>query len=119
MIPDVQKLINQSGNVSVDIFNTRLIKPPTSVLIFPLKVKQHIFGVVFCMSSVQTDFSDVSPKVREVCDIMSYHLMSLLSTSLAADYRVSRVWGGWGEGLIGLGLGFLEGSPRLAALWYF
>ncbi len=38
MIPDVQKLINQSGNVSSDIFNTRLIKPPTSVLVFPLKV---------------------------------------------------------------------------------
>ena len=49
MIPDVQKLINQSGNVSIDIFNTRLIKPPTSVLVFPLKVKQNIFGVVFCM----------------------------------------------------------------------
>ncbi len=39
MIPDVQKLINQSGNVSIDIFNTRLIKPPTSVLVFPLKVR--------------------------------------------------------------------------------
>jgi hypothetical protein len=38
MIPDVQKVINQSGNVSADIFNTRLIKPPTSVLVFPLKV---------------------------------------------------------------------------------
>jgi hypothetical protein len=38
MIPDVQKLINQSGHVSVDIFNTRLMKPPTSVLVFPLKV---------------------------------------------------------------------------------
>ena len=40
MIPDVQKLINQSGNVSMDIFNTRLIKPPTSVLVFPLKVRE-------------------------------------------------------------------------------
>lgn len=40
MIPDVQKLINQSGNVSVDIFNTRLIKPPTSVLVFPLKARK-------------------------------------------------------------------------------
>ena len=43
MIPDVQKLINQSGNVSIDIFNTRLIKPPTSVLVFPLKV-DHMRG---------------------------------------------------------------------------
>lgn len=39
MIPDVQKVINHSGNVSADIFNTRLIKPPTSVLVFPLKVR--------------------------------------------------------------------------------
>lgn len=37
MIPDVQKLINQSGYVSSDIFNTRVIKPPTSVVVFPLR----------------------------------------------------------------------------------
>lgn len=39
LIPDVQKLINQLGNVSTDLFNTRLIKPPTSVLVFPLKTR--------------------------------------------------------------------------------
>lgn len=88
MIPDVQKLINQSGNVSIDIFNTRLIKPPTSVLVFPLKVKQQIFGVIFCMSSVQTDFSDVSPRLRELCEVMSPHLLMLLSTPLGNEYKV-------------------------------
>ncbi|KAJ9519284.1 hypothetical protein QJQ45_017942 [Haematococcus lacustris] len=88
MIPDVQKLINQSGNVSIDIFNTRLIKPPTSVLVFPLKVKQHIFGVIFCMSSVQTDFNDVSPRLREVCEVMSPHLLLLLNNTLLKDYKV-------------------------------
>lgn len=87
MIPDVQKVINQSGNVSADIFNTRLIKPPTSVLVFPLKVKQHIFGVIFCMSSVQTDFSEVSPKLRETCEIMSPHLLYMLAGPLNAEYK--------------------------------
>ncbi|KAG1661596.1 hypothetical protein FOA52_000771 [Chlamydomonas sp. UWO 241] len=85
MIPDVQKLINQSGNVSSDIFNTRLMKPPTSVLLFPLKVKQHIFGVVFCMSGVQTDFSDVSPRLRELCEVMSPYLLNALTTGLLAN----------------------------------
>jgi hypothetical protein len=87
MIPDVQKLINQSGNVSSDIFNTRLMKPPTSVLVFPLKVKQHIFGVVFCMSGVQTDFSDVSPRLRELCEVMSPYLLNTLSSGhLESEY---------------------------------
>ncbi|PNH02530.1 hypothetical protein TSOC_011484 [Tetrabaena socialis] len=104
MIPDVQKVINQSGNVSADIFNTRLIKPPTSVLVFPLKVKQHIFGVIFCMSSVQSDFSDVSPKLREVCEVMSPHLLFMLTQPLANDYKVGapgvalRAWKGLGGG---------------------
>ncbi|MEW5297631.1 MAG: hypothetical protein WDW36_000829 [Sanguina aurantia] len=91
MIPDVQKVINQSGNVSADIFNTRLIKPPTSVLVFPLKVKAHIFGVVFCMSNVATDFADVAAKLREVCEIMSPHLLHLLATSLASEYMLMQL----------------------------
>ncbi|GAX83961.1 hypothetical protein CEUSTIGMA_g11385.t1 [Chlamydomonas eustigma] len=89
MIPDVQKLINQSGNVSIDIFNTRLIKPPTSVLVFPLKVKQQIFGVVFCMSGVLSDFSDVSPRLRELCEVMSPHLLQALTTGgINMDYQL-------------------------------
>lgn len=99
MIPDVQKLINQSGNVSIDIFNTRLIKPPTSVLVFPLKVKQHIFGVIFCMSSVQTDFSDISPRLRELCEVMSSHLLVVLSNSLVAEYKVCVCEGGEHRGV--------------------
>lgn len=95
MIPDVQKVINQSGNVSADIFNTRLIKPPTSVLVFPLKVKQHIFGVIFCMSSVQTDFSEVSPKLRETCEIMSPHLLYMLAGPLNQEYKVRCFLGGY------------------------
>ncbi len=91
MIPDVQKLINQSGNVSVDIFNTRLIKPPTSVLVFPLKVKQHIFGVVFCMSSVATDFNDVSTRLRELCEVVSPHLLALLRGPMAEEYALLQV----------------------------
>ncbi len=125
MVPDVQKLINQSGNVSVDIFNTRLVKPPTSVLVFPIKVrrrqpplavtshhgrlamhacadeppmrplhplpqvKSHTFGAVFCMSGVQTDFADTAPRMREMCEVMSPHLLqALLAGKLAGDYEV-------------------------------
>jgi hypothetical protein len=48
LIPDVQKLINQLGNVSTDLFNTRLIKPPTSVLVFPLKTRATGGGLLRC-----------------------------------------------------------------------
>eukprot|EP00798_Chlamydomonas_sp_ICE-L_P005663 gene5663-8988_t len=87
MIPDVQKLINQSGNVSADIFNTRLIKPPTAVLVFPLKVQQHIFGAVFCMSSVQTDFADVAPRVREMCEVLAPHVLLILNGKMKDEYQ--------------------------------
>eukprot|EP00798_Chlamydomonas_sp_ICE-L_P030866 gene30866-35910_t len=86
MIPDVQKLMNQSGNVSTDLFN-RLVKPPTSVLVFPLKVKQNIFGVIFCMSTVESDFSDVASKLREVCEIISPHLLHALTHQLQSEYQ--------------------------------
>lgn len=54
-------------------------------------MKQHIFGVIFCMSSVQSDFSDVSPKLREVCEVMSPHLLFMLTQPLANDYKVRGV----------------------------
>jgi hypothetical protein len=37
LIPDVQKLINQLGNVNTDLFANRLVRPPTSVLLLPLR----------------------------------------------------------------------------------
>lgn len=37
LIPDVQKLINQLGNVNTDLFASRLLKPPSSVLLLPLR----------------------------------------------------------------------------------
>lgn len=40
------------------------------------------------MSSVQSDFSDVSPKLREVCEVMSPHLLFMLTQPLANDYKV-------------------------------
>ncbi len=64
----------------------RLAAPPLPSP--PPQVKQHIFGVIFCMSSVQSDFSDVSPKLREVCEVMSPHLLFMLTQPLANDYKV-------------------------------
>ena len=53
-----------------------------------VQVKQHIFGVIFCMSSVQSDFSDVSPRLRELCEVMSSHLLFSLSHALKEEYKV-------------------------------
>lgn len=37
---------------------------------------------------VQSDFSDVSPRLREVCEMLSPHLLYMLTTPLAAEYKV-------------------------------
>jgi len=88
MIPDVQKLINQSGYVSSDIFNTRIIKPPTSVVVFPLKGEgQEVFGVVYCLSCIHSNFSDISPKLREICEVLSPHVLNALTHKVAEDYE--------------------------------
>jgi hypothetical protein len=47
LIPDVQKLINQLGNVNTDLFASRLLRPPSSVLLLPLRAS----GVGECHSS--------------------------------------------------------------------
>jgi hypothetical protein len=66
-------------------------------------VKQHIFGVIFCMSSVQSDFSDVSPKLREVCEVMSPHLLFMLTQPLANDYKVGGAAGVVEDSVMGVG----------------
>ncbi|KAG1653214.1 hypothetical protein FOA52_011343, partial [Chlamydomonas sp. UWO 241] len=88
VVPDVQKLINQSGKVSVDIFNTRLVKPPTSVLVFPLKHRSTIFGALFCMSTVATDFTDLGHTVRELCEVMSPQLLFALRGTCKEEYQL-------------------------------
>ena len=60
--------LTYTGHVSSDIFNTRIIKPPTSVVVFPLKGEgQEVFGVVYCLSCVNSNFSDISSRLREIC----------------------------------------------------
>eukprot|EP00955_Chlamydomonas_euryale_P084599 363985-Chlamydomonas_euryale.AAC.1 len=87
MIPDVQKLTNQSGYVFFDIFNTRLMKPPTSLLVFPLKVRHGVYGVIFCMSPLQTDFTDMSLRLKELCEMMTGQLLQTLTGGgLKEDY---------------------------------
>jgi hypothetical protein len=54
LIPDVQKLINQLGAVNTDLFASRHVRPPTSVLLLPLRASGHgIYGGIYCLSDVQ------------------------------------------------------------------
>ncbi len=47
--------------------------------------------VCVCACSVATDFADVSPRLRELCEIISPHLLGLLNTSLATEYTAVQV----------------------------
>ena len=82
-MPDIQKLVNQSGLVASDIFMPRHIRPPVSAMILPLGCRSRslmclpasgqcsarplhgtlCFGAVYCMSSVLTDFGDVKARL--------------------------------------------------------
>ena len=54
LIPDVQKLINQLGAVNTDLFACRHVRPPTSVLLLPLRASGvGIYGALYCLSDVQ------------------------------------------------------------------
>jgi len=54
LIPDVQKLINQLGAVNTDLFASRHVRPPTSVLLLPLRASGvGIYGALYCLSDVQ------------------------------------------------------------------
>ncbi|KAF5831320.1 kinase-like domain-containing protein [Dunaliella salina] len=80
--------VQAAGYVSSDIFNTRIIKPPTSVVVFPLKGEgQEVFGVVYCLSCINSNFSDISPKLREICEVLSPHVLNALTHKVAEDYE--------------------------------
>jgi hypothetical protein len=54
LIPDVQKLVNQLGAVNTDLFASRHVRPPTSVLLLPLRASgAGIYGALYCLSDVQ------------------------------------------------------------------
>jgi hypothetical protein len=54
LIPDVQKLINQLGAINTDLFASRHVRPPTSVLLLPLRASGvGIYGALYCLSDVQ------------------------------------------------------------------
>lgn len=46
-----------------------------------------------CVCSVSTDFADVSPKLRELCEIVSPHLLTILNTTLTTEYGQVQVGG--------------------------
>ena len=62
LIPDVQKLINQLGAVNTDLFASRHVRPPTSVLLLPLRASgMGIYGAVYCLSDVQVRGPGAAP----------------------------------------------------------
>ena len=106
MIPDVPAFLSQTGRATSDLYiNTdekMSFQRPNSVLVFPLKVggvmtggsmalglglggkegpangvKNGSYGAIFCMSGTLTDFSEVSPKLREICDVLSPHILQV------------------------------------------
>ncbi len=92
MVPDVQKLVNQMGNIHTDVFSCKYIKPPTSVLLVPLKNdKGLIYGALYCMSDIGTDFEELDPSlVREVCTLMGHMLYKQMMNDVAlhAEFMV-------------------------------
>ncbi|KIY93100.1 hypothetical protein MNEG_14863 [Monoraphidium neglectum] len=88
LIPDVQKLINQLGAVNTDLFASRHVRPPTSVLLLPLRASgAGIYGALYCLSDVQTEFSEVSGYLKEVADLVGGGLMRCLLGELKQEYE--------------------------------
>ncbi|KIZ00957.1 Serine/threonine-protein kinase ppk16 [Monoraphidium neglectum] len=88
LIPDVQKLINQLGAVNTDLFASRHVRPPTSVLLLPLRASGHgIYGGIYCLSDVQTEFTDITAHLKEVADLVGSSLFRCLSGDLKAEYE--------------------------------
>jgi hypothetical protein len=80
--------MNQSLSPSTDIFHTNLMKPPTSALVIPLRNKTVIYGAMFAMSCVQTDFADMSWKLRELWHIIGPYVHHILTNVLTEEYQV-------------------------------
>ena len=122
MIPDVPTFLAQSGRATSDLYiNTEeslsFIRP-TSVLVFPLKVggvmtggsmalglglggtegpangvKNGSYGALFCMSGTLTDFADITPRLKEICDVLSPHILQVLTSfgPICNEYQMSVV----------------------------
>ncbi|KAF8059113.1 STY13 [Scenedesmus sp. PABB004] len=87
LIPDVQKLINQLGNVNTDLFASRLLRPPSSVLLLPLRASGvGIYGALYCLADSHTEFSEVAKQLKEVAELLGGGLNRALSGPLAAEY---------------------------------
>ncbi|KAF6253683.1 hypothetical protein COO60DRAFT_397163 [Scenedesmus sp. NREL 46B-D3] len=87
LIPDVQKLINQLGNINTDLFASKLLRPPSSVLLLPLRAKGvGIFGALYCLADVHTEFPEVAQQLKEVAELLGAALNRQLAGALAAEY---------------------------------
>ncbi|KAI8466517.1 MAG: hypothetical protein J3K34DRAFT_524450 [Monoraphidium minutum] len=116
LIPDVQKLINQLGAVNTDLFASRHVRPPTSVLLLPLRAAgAGIYGALYCLSDVQTEFTDVSAHLKEMCDVVGAGLMRCLVGELAAEYEPIKALCGLGSNNSAIGSHSAATSPAEAA----
>eukprot|EP00775_Hariotina_reticulata_P001838 gene1838-2170_t len=87
LIPDVQKLINQLGNVNTDLFASKLLRPPSSVLLLPLRASGvGIYGALYCLADVHTEFGEVAKQLKEVAELLGGGLNRQLGSALAAEY---------------------------------
>lgn len=85
LVPNVQKLLNQSSFILLDLFSTCLLLPPVSVVVLPLKADDVIYGGVFCLSSSETDFAEALPRLKEAVSLLSSHMREVLTA--LPDYQ--------------------------------
>ena len=74
-------------------------------------VKNGSYGAIFCMSGTLTDFTDVSPKLREICDVVSPHILQVLTSfgPLCNEYQSSVIQANSDKKD---GLGYSRGSSK-------
>jgi hypothetical protein len=80
--------MNQGGIAFTDIFHTSVMTPPTSVMVIPLHQEALVYGVLYAMSSTQTNFDGISGRLCQICHIIGPHLFGLLHSNARAEYQV-------------------------------
>lgn len=86
IVEDVRRLLNKSGTANPDIYTTRVLKPPASVCVLPLKESGLVLGALYCLSPVQTNFAEVLSHLHECCSVLAPSVFQVLRSSLAMEY---------------------------------
>eukprot|EP00798_Chlamydomonas_sp_ICE-L_P030671 gene30671-35688_t len=53
-------------------------------------VKQDVYGAIYCLSSVRSDFSDIAGRLCEMTDMTSPHLLKILKNQLSDQYAAAK-----------------------------